>query len=95
LQSASIHHGGGWLRLLSRSQPQDGAQIVRHGFKASCLHPTACLLMNGKPRRQVMRQHPPGAANSHDVAQAVEEFAQGMIKLQRILFNLSKKLNIK
>jgi hypothetical protein len=51
--------------------------------------------MNGKPRRQVMRQHPPGAANSHDVAQAVEEFAQGMIKLQRILFNLSKKLNIK
>lgn len=32
-----------------------------------------------------MRQHPPWAASSDDVAQAVEEFAQGMITLRRIL----------
>ena len=32
-----------------------------------------------------MQQHPPGAASSHDVAQVVEEFTQGMITLRRIL----------
>lgn len=31
-----------------------------------------------------MQQHPPGSKGSHDVAQTVEEIAQGMITLRRI-----------
>jgi hypothetical protein len=38
-----------------------------------------------------MQQHPPGAASSHDVAQAVEEFAQGMITLRCILSHQAQR----
>ena len=36
-QGASIHHGGGWLHILSCRQTQDRTQIVCHGFKAANL----------------------------------------------------------
>ena len=52
-----------------------------NGFKAAGVHPAAQLLVDQRPRRQIMRHQPPVRATLHDVAHAVEDLAQRVFPL--------------
>jgi len=63
---------------------QQRAQIFRHRFKTSGLEPAPRLLIDRGPGRQIVRQHPPFTPGARQPAQAVEEFAQGVLALRRV-----------
>lgn len=65
-----------------QGQAQDSPQIVGHGFKATGVDPALGLLINHMPRRQIVGHHTPDSAHLDQVAQGVEDFAQGISTLR-------------
>ena len=83
LQCSAVKSGGAGLFFPACCQPQQGAQVVDHRFKHTCLQPALGLLVDPIPGWQIVGHHAPGYATPHDIAQAIEDFAQGMIALWR------------
>lgn len=92
LQGPAIEHHRG-MRGVLLNLAQEPAQIMHDGFKDArslpAAHPSLRsgqrLLVDGVMRGQIMRQHPPLGSRADNPAQAVEELAQRMIALRRVL----------
>ena len=55
-----------------------GLVLVIFGPAKAAQAEHAEVVVDGRPRREVARQHPPGAATPQDVEDGVEDVAQGM-----------------
>jgi hypothetical protein len=84
LHRAPIEDHGTGLRFFAREQTQQDPQIVRHRLETSGLDPALRLLVNGVPRRQIVRDHSPRTAGADHVAHGVEKRPRGMLSLGRI-----------
>ena len=84
LQGTTVEDRCGWFFLATFSNAQDGAQIVDQRFKDFGFEPAARLLINDIPGWQIMRQPAPLCPSPHDPAQAIKDFAQGIIALGRL-----------
>ena len=84
-QGAAVQHRRRRLFRPSGRQAQHGAQVVRQQLEAARLQPAPGLLVDRRPRRQIVRHGAPGNAVLDQIAQAVEHLAQGMIALPGIL----------
>ena len=73
-QGPAVDDRRAWLSPTPRRQPQHDPQIVDQRFKASGSQPALRLLINRRPRWQVVRHPPPRRAGLHDIAQAAERF---------------------
>ncbi len=73
------------LRLPLRHHPQHRPQVAGHVREAVGGQPALRLLVDGRPRRQVVRHETPRRARLHDVTQPVEHLAQLVVALGRIL----------
>src|SRR5215204_6389439 len=56
-----------------------------HCLEATGGYPTLRLLVNGFPRREVVREHPPGGSGAHDPPQGVEDLTQIVGALRGVL----------
>src|SRR5215217_2058761 len=65
-QRARVHYGRPRLRSPLLRKPQKYAQIVDHLLEHSCLEPSLRLLVDGFPRRQVVRHVSPRRAGAYD-----------------------------
>jgi hypothetical protein len=71
---------GGCGRLWTLgSAPQQDAQLLHDRLNAARVHPAAHLLVDERPRRQIMRHQPPVRATLDDVAHAIEDLAQRVL----------------
>jgi hypothetical protein len=79
-------------RLLASalSDAQYGAQVVGEVSKYASSQPSLCLLIYDWPGGQVVRHHAPRSPCTNQPAQAVEDFAQWIISLWRILIHQSQ-----
>ena len=64
--------------------PKQHAQVLDHDLKALGSNPALRLLINDRPRRQIMRHHPPLHSGAHHISQPVEHFPQTVLPLCRI-----------
>jgi hypothetical protein len=85
LQGAAVQDRCRRLPGAAFRQPQHHAQVMHHGLKHVGAHPAPRLLIDGFPRRQVIRHHAPWRARPRDPAQAIEDVAQRMVPLRRVL----------
>jgi len=67
--------------------PQHHSQVVRHRLKTTGSNPAQCLLMNCGPRRQIVGQQTPRTTRPHHPSQGVEDRAQRVLALRRLLFH--------
>lgn len=74
-QSAAVEDGGTRLGGAAGCQAQHGPQVIHKRFEAARRHPTLCLLVDGRPGRQVIRHRPPGNAVADHIAQPIEQLA--------------------
>jgi len=65
-------------------QAQKEAQIMDYGLKNASRDPALGLLIDGLPRREVVRQHPPGRSTPHDPPEPVKDLAQFVGALRNI-----------
>jgi len=63
------------------------AQIVGQRFKTTGAQPTSDLGLDRISRRQIVGHDPPRTPRAYQPAQAVEEFAEQILALKRILFH--------
>src|SRR5215217_5869666 len=87
LQGAGVQYG---CRRIGRSalrKPQEYAQIVDHLLEYAGLQPPPRLLVDGFPRRQVVRHVAPGGAGVHDPPQSIEHLAQIVVALWGVFSN--------
>src|SRR5579859_96472 len=73
-------------RLLTAAfrHAQQFTQIMHHLLKNTGFEPALRLLIDGGPRWQVIRHHPPLRSRPNNPAQAVEHFSQFIVSLWRI-----------
>src|SRR5215217_3360893 len=69
------------LRSPLLRKPQKYAQIVDHLLEHSCLEPSLRLLVEGFPRRQVVRHVSPRRAGAYDPPQPVQDLAKIVLAL--------------
>lgn len=70
------------LGLPAGRQAQDGAQVRGQRLEATRRQPALRLLVDGRPRRKVVRHPAPRRASLHHVAQAVEHLSDWMLALR-------------
>ena len=68
LERAPVHHYRRGFFGAFLEQSHHGTQVVRHRLEAPCTRPTLGLLLDGCPRRQIIRQHPPRTARARTSA---------------------------
>lgn len=66
-----------WTRYRAgQPRTKNHAQIVRHRFKTTRFDPAVRLLINHRPRRQIILHHPLHPSHLHQVPKEIERFAQ-------------------
>jgi len=78
LHRAAVQYHRAGIGLSFHRHAQDGPQVMRHGLKTSGLDPAPGLLVDHPPGRQIIGQHAPSSPHSHQVAQGIEDGAQGI-----------------
>ena len=84
-QSAAVEDDGRRLFCPARRQTQHRAQIIGQRFEAARRQPALRLLVDCRPRGQVIRHPAPWRAGFDDVTQAIEHRAQRVFALPGIL----------
>src|SRR5215208_1760403 len=85
-QRARVHYGRLRLRSpLLRKPQEEYAQIVDHLLEDSRLEPSLRLLVDGFPRRQVVRHVSPRRAGAYDPPQPVQDLAKIVLALRGVL----------
>ena len=80
---AAVDDRGSWIRQPSGDDAQRLAQIVNHGLEALRLPPSKRLLVNGRPRREIVAQVAPLATRAHYVTHRIEQLPKRVISLTR------------
>ena len=83
-QRAAVHNDRAGLLGTTQGCAQHGTQIVDEHVKAAGCQPALRLLVDRRPRRQVMGHLTPLRTGFDDIAQAVEDLAQRMLALASI-----------
>jgi hypothetical protein len=65
-------------------QAQQFAQVLQHRFKHARLQPALAWLIHTRPRRQIIRHHPPLRARPDNPTQPIEHFNQAVLALRRL-----------
>jgi hypothetical protein len=85
VQRLAVQDGRTGLAGAPRLQAQQGAQVVHDRLKDTRVEPAARLLVDDVPAGKVVRQHAPLGASAHPPAQAIEDLAQVVAPLRRVL----------
>ena len=75
LDALAVNDGRAWCRLTPQAAPQTTSQAVVDGFPAALQSPEAEIMINALPLREIRRQHLPRDAPTHQIEDAVEDFA--------------------
>src|SRR3712207_3118710 len=91
LQGAGVQYGRRRIgrSALRKSQEEYAQKIVDHLLEYASLEPPPRLLIDGFPRRQVVRHIAPGRAGAHDPPQSIEHLAQVVVALWSVFSNES------
>src|SRR3712207_3594657 len=76
--TGSVRYAGAGLRVPVQANPHALALGGVHPLPGAVQAPGAEVMVDGLPRREVMRQQPPGAAAADDVEDGVQDFAGGV-----------------
>src|SRR3712207_5116053 len=89
LQGAGVQYGRRRIgrSALRKSQEEYAQKIVDHLLEYASLQPPPRLLIDGFPRRQVVRHIAPGRAGAHDPPQSIEHLAQVVVALWSVFSN--------
>ena len=58
----TIQNRGTGFRVFANANPNFNAQLTVQAFKGAIIAPQLKVIKNRFPRREIVRQHPPGAA---------------------------------
>src|SRR5215212_10104300 len=86
-QRARVEYGRRRIGRAALRKPQEHAQIVDHLLEHSRPYPPLRLLVDRLPPQQVVGHVSPRAAGAHDPPQPVEDLAQIVLALGRVLPN--------
>src|SRR3712207_9496553 len=75
--TGSVRYAGAGLRVPLQANPHALAQGGVHPLPGAVQAPGAEVMVDGIPRREVVRQQPPGAAAAVDVEDGVQAFEGG------------------
>ena len=85
LKGASVQNHGRGRWVASVGDPKQFPQVVDNVLKAPGCQPTPCLLVDGGPRREVVRQKPPLCTGLDHPTQGIERISQSIVPLPGIL----------
>src|SRR5215207_4104005 len=78
LHALGVHDGYGGVGVLTDPLPLRRTKDREGPMPKATQAEPAEVVVDGRPRREVARQHPPGAAAPQDVEDSVEDVAQGV-----------------
>src|SRR5215213_8070158 len=78
LRALGVHDGYGGVGVLTDPLPLRRTKDREGPVPKAAQAEPAEVVVDGRPRREVARQQPPGAATPQDVEDGVEDVAQGM-----------------
>ncbi len=84
MQRARIEDRGTRFRVAPGGEAQQDAQIVGDGLQGVRAEPALGLLIDGRPRREVVWHQSPARSGTGHPAQGIEDVAQVMIALRGI-----------
>jgi hypothetical protein len=84
-ERAAVDDDGGGLLLAADRDPEDLPEVMDHVIEDAGLDPALHLLVDGRPRRQVVADHAPGTTGAHDPPERVVDLAEVVLALRRIL----------
>ena len=84
LQRAAVEDHRGGLGVAPCKLAQQRAQIFDDDLEAASPNPALRLLINHRPRRQIVRHDAPLVARANNIAKPVEYRPQGVLALRRV-----------
>ncbi len=85
LRSAAVDDDRRRIRLAAHCDPRNFPKVVHHLREAAGLDPALDLLVDGGPRRKVVRDHAPRCVRAYDPAAGVVYLAEIVLLLRRVL----------
>src|ERR671917_652037 len=73
-----IHYARARLRISFEAYSQTMAQSSVYPLPGTVDAPSSEVMVDGLPRRELMRQQAPGTATAHHVEDGIEDLAQGV-----------------
>ena len=85
LDRPAIENRRRWRAVPTGGNPDDLPEIVGHRLEATRRNPPSGLLVNRRPRWEIVEHHSPMAAGLDQPTQGVENLAQVVLSLRRVL----------